>query len=1016
MNGQDCIQSDRSSAARCRPLSVTRHRRSGSQWRRPIPFTLVLVILLPFHTSALVPAVPFTGSPMPLSASIRSNRNPVGLSSTGVSQVWTAGQRRSKTAAFLSSQQPPNAREAAGSTRNSDDTKNDANDDDSTEWKAVVAAFQMYKAAYGDLKVPQRFVVPNMPPWPRVSWGLKLGKVVSAIRSTGRYISDTKTRTARSQVLDQLGFVWSVRRSAADAQSEDQGIRLEQIITGVQVYQRIVGSVVDIPDNFVVPESEEWPESIRGLPLGRQMVAIKRSTNTALRDKFAALGIPLVKTDLDTETNDVQEAQRSSAPDMDETLLDDSSDSSSLNDVRFQNIYTALTIYKKLYNDLLVPQPFVVPKDPKWPRDVWGVRLGARVNAIRSQGTFVNNSEKRRKLLTDLGFVWNPPKEGRRGRKPKDELETTFEDSADDEAEDDEDDDALADFDGSFDFGMDFDMPPDSEKRQPSWNLDDAILPKAAAVEANAAAKEDEYVPERTLADSMEYATAMALENGIIEGLTPKKRVIKGKREKEIPWFNDDFGEDFVFEDVVEALTVYKSVYGDFSNLTNSDFVVPAPKEVIGFLDDDSIEIFDTGASARAAAAIARFEQQGQTQRSDDVIAAEIMRLQREVDQPYKEAQKSSDVADAVDAKWPEHLAGMTLGSIVTRMREGSLEVKHIPERKALLDAIEFDWGDPKYFIDVPFEKAMCAMYAYYLVRGDMFVPEDFIMPDEDPWPQALAGYEIGKAVHRLRQLQNFLEAYHIEKVGLLRMIDFVWFADTIALPLDPNELEMTPEMLLLGAMGHPDYAKMIDIPMGLPDSIVADGPFYETDDDPKLWWRKWHNWEYVKDYWYQQGRRDNAYVLRAMGYPRMADEHEEKYGPGLLSQISQVLTDLENGVAKLETPEERTDILEQLNYFRREMLGCTDIHPNDRDTLLSDLDTQMLTIMKDTNMDMAMADDLDATAFRHEELNGTKEKSGIAIDTNDDERDEEADDDDEVLEEQEFDVENELGLGGEKW
>lgn len=37
---------------------------------------------------------------------------------------------------------------------------------DEDEWRALLAAFQMYKAAYGDLKVPSRFIVPGMPPWP----------------------------------------------------------------------------------------------------------------------------------------------------------------------------------------------------------------------------------------------------------------------------------------------------------------------------------------------------------------------------------------------------------------------------------------------------------------------------------------------------------------------------------------------------------------------------------------------------------------------------------------------------------------------------------------------------------------------------------------------------------------------------------------------------------------------------------------------------------------------------------
>jgi hypothetical protein len=39
-------------------------------------------------------------------------------------------------------------------------------DADKEEWRAILAAFQMYKAAYGNLKVPARFVVPSMPPWP----------------------------------------------------------------------------------------------------------------------------------------------------------------------------------------------------------------------------------------------------------------------------------------------------------------------------------------------------------------------------------------------------------------------------------------------------------------------------------------------------------------------------------------------------------------------------------------------------------------------------------------------------------------------------------------------------------------------------------------------------------------------------------------------------------------------------------------------------------------------------------
>ena len=179
------------------------------------------------------------------------------------------------------------------------------------------------------------------------------------------------------------------------------------------------------------------------------------------------------------------------------------------------------------------------------------------------------------------------------------------------------------------------------------------------------------------------------------------KTLVKGKREKEIPWFNDDFGGTFVFDDVVEALTLYKSFYGDFSNLTNEEYIIPyqgdAPDPFsIGYDDDDSDTLGDDP-SSRAAAAIARFDEFDDFDLTEDTIEAEISRLEREVLQPNQELEEVA-IATLIPIKeveWPEHLAGMQLGHIVTRIRDGSLEVKHLPDRKKQLDAIDFDYGDP---------------------------------------------------------------------------------------------------------------------------------------------------------------------------------------------------------------------------------------------------------------------------------------------------------------------------------
>ena len=325
---------------------------------------------------------------------------------------------------------------------------------------------------------------------------------------------------------------------------------------------------------------------------------------------------------------------------------------------------------------------------------------------------------------------------------------------------------------------------------------------------------------------------------------------MKGARYKYVPWKNDDFGSGFVFEDVVEALILYKELYGNFDSIEDDEFIVPepveeslrlSPFELAAMNDDSSDDDFDT----------------------------------------IDEDDESKMVAQGgMPNDWPEHLAGMRLGQIVSRIREGGLEVKHLPERKAQLDDIGFDWGDPKRFIDVPFEKVMCALYAYFMIRGDTFVKNEFIMPDEQPWPTVLAGFELGKAVTRLRQLQNFLEAYHPVKMSLLRMFDFTFFPE-IALPLDPDADEMNMEHLYVETFGHPLY-HISTVPLGLPERMLADGP-----NGPPEKLSSWYNFEYVREFHERPGSlTDVADWMRDIGFHQLAEEHEQKYGQSHYRQL----------------------------------------------------------------------------------------------------------------------------------
>ena len=407
--------------------------------------------------------------------------------------------------------------------------------------------------------------------------------------------------------------------------------------------------------------------------------------------------------------------------------------------------------------------------------------------------------------------------------------------------------------------------------------------------------------------------------------LSDENRILKGKREKPFAWYIDDYGDDFVFEDVAEALAVYKDMNGNFDGLDDEDFVVPDPSEAL--FGGSSTAEFDAESSAAAAAAIAAAER-GEGGDSDALIAAEIQRLEASLsaddeegdDEEDDDDDESDDTSSLLnpDVKWPEHLAGMRLGNIVRRIRDGSLEVKHIRERRRKLDAIGFDWGDTRRFLDVPFEKAMCAMLAYFQVRGDMMVEEDFIIPGEIPWPEALAGYELGKTVTRIRELQNFFEAYHTDKVELLKMVDFYWFPD-LAIPLDPFSWGETSEDEFLAAVGSPFYWIGEDeedeeeaFKPSMLENIMADGP---TDHaDPTF---KWYNYEHVREYW-EGGPLgtelikdiDNRYgvhlpaeLLFQAGLPKLAREQEARFASGKLGEIARERLDLETDEDNLLRP-----------------------------------------------------------------------------------------------------------------
>lgn len=299
-------------------------------------------------------------------------------------------------------------------------------------------------------------------------------------------------------------------RSETQSAIDSVDIPFDQVYEALKVYRdevQPIGPLV-VPVEFTIPDEDPWPENVRGLPLGRSIQKVRSKSylkeNAAAEEKLKALGF---------QTNSKMAA----------------------NDIRFQNVCIALKRYKEIYGDLLVPQPFEIPADTQdWPKETWGLRLGARVNGIRSQGTFIKSNPERREILDEIGFVWTPPESERRkrGRKSKAEIEeedakraqAIVADEKEPSQEQDEiEEDDLDSFVASFDFsGTDSSEPPQEENISPTWGFEPGSefqeVVAAAREEAAQQAAVDEYQPPKSLKESLAAARERAIEVGIIEG------------------------------------------------------------------------------------------------------------------------------------------------------------------------------------------------------------------------------------------------------------------------------------------------------------------------------------------------------------------------------------------------------------------------------------------------------------------------------------------------------------------
>ncbi|CAK4080710.1 unnamed protein product [Aphanomyces euteiches] len=227
------------------------------------------------------------------------------------------------------------------------------------KWQVHVAALRVYKTIYGDVLVPQAFVLSSSMDWPTETWKLPLGRLVGTWRQTEATMSADK----RAE-LDRVGFVWSLAKTKLFSWADK--------LLALETFRRLHGHV-QVPPGFVVPESTEWPKTTWALRLSQTVHNLRFSSESLSSEKRAALDaldFPWASQRLKSSWSDK---------------------------------LTALETFKQIHGHLVVPRTFHVPSnDPEWPGNTWEIHLGVLVNNLRTR----EQPDDRRLQLDALGFVW----------------------------------------------------------------------------------------------------------------------------------------------------------------------------------------------------------------------------------------------------------------------------------------------------------------------------------------------------------------------------------------------------------------------------------------------------------------------------------------------------------------------------------------------------------------------------------------------------------------------------------
>jgi hypothetical protein len=215
-----------------------------------------------------------------------------------------------------------------------------------------IVVFEQYLESEGDLLIPTDFIVPNDDnKWSKKYHGFKLGRLVSNIRmdinlEIGAFDKDD------IQKLVELGFPFSHHEA-----------NRKGIVLAFKTFNEKFGHLNVVQDFKIDRDDLSWPQETRGIALGETLHSIRNmNCHKAIHKDLIELGLDL--------------SQQIASPD-------------------FERVFKALSDYKAVHGDVLVPQRFVVPRgDAAYSENAWGLKLGANLSQIRVDGAYSEHRDR----------------------------------------------------------------------------------------------------------------------------------------------------------------------------------------------------------------------------------------------------------------------------------------------------------------------------------------------------------------------------------------------------------------------------------------------------------------------------------------------------------------------------------------------------------------------------------------------------------------------------------------------